>query len=161
MRLNRILLVLLAFVLLAPLPAFSQVECSGTLTQKNFFREIKELNGKIQKNVLDYRKLEAGLAKMPEGSPEAEKTKKRMSEIMSTLQEQKKTFAELNSPYFPSTQLTALGAACSDMRWLDRAKDILIKQPDKLGKNYFVWMDKTTREIKAAQERPAADAVAR
>jgi hypothetical protein len=161
MTLSRILFVMMIFIFFFPLSAVSQVECSGTLTQKNFYREIKDLNGKIQKNVLEYRKLEQQQAKQAANSAEAKETQKRMSELMSTLQEQKKTFQELNSPYFPTTQLTALGAACGDFRWVERGKDILIKRPDQLGKSYFVWMDKTSREIKASEDRPSLDVVAK
>ena len=117
---------------------------------------------KIQQNILEGRKLEAELARQQDkGSAEAKEMERRLTQIKAELQEQKKTFKELNSPNFPKTPLTALGAACTDRRWAERAKEILVKQPDKLGRAYFIWIDSKSREFKAAEQRPRPEAIAR
>jgi hypothetical protein len=161
MRTTYIFLLLGILFYFSSVSAVAQVQCAGSLDQKSFYPEIKALNVKIQKNVLEGRKLEAELSQQVGGSAETKEKEKRLAQIKSELQEQKKTFQELNSPKFPSTSLTALGAACSDFRWTDRAKDLLIKHPEKLGQHYYVWMNTGTREIKASQERPKLEEIAK
>ncbi|HQH28097.1 MAG TPA: hypothetical protein PLP17_11920 [Oligoflexia bacterium] len=161
MKASSVLFAATLICLLSPVSARAQVECAGSLTQENFYPEIKELNTKIQKNLIAYRKLESDHKKLAAGSTEANAAEKRLTALKSELQEQKKTFEQLNSRYFPTTPLTALGAACSDMRWAERAKAILIKHPEKLGKRYFVWIDAVSQEIKASEKRPSLDTVAK
>jgi hypothetical protein len=153
--------ILVAVTLVCPLSALAQIECAGTLTQQNFHKEISETNQAIQKNVLSVRKLEAKLINLPKDSPEIVSGKKELQDLKKLLADQKITFETLNSQHFPITGLTALGLACSERRWVERAKEILIKHPDKLGQHYFVWMDKGSREIKAAKKRPSWEHVAR
>lgn len=159
MILKRVLL-LTILLLSAPVSAIAQYECASNLTQKDFFKEIKELNGEIQKNINEYRKLEASVPQQTKGSPEAVATEKRLTEIKSELEKQKATFKELNSQYFPTTAVTAMGAACQDRRWVEHAKELLINRPENLGKRYFVWLDKGTRELKASHDRPAKEVIA-
>ena len=154
-------LLIAVFVSFFPLTAAAQMECSGALAQRHFMPEIKALNVKLQANIIEGRKLEADIPQQPAGSAERIASQKKLDEIMAEIQEQKKTFELLNSPLFPQTSLTALGSACSDLRWLDRAKEVLLKDPEKLGGDYFVWYDKDTRVLKASRQRPRYDTVAR
>lgn len=149
------------FVFFLPFAAVAQMECSGALAQKHFGKEIKDLNVKLQKNIIEGRKLESEIPQQASGGADQIGSQKRLAEIMAEIQEQKKTFELLNSPLFPQTSLTALGAACTDKRWIDRAKEVLLKNPDKLGGSYFVWFDKDTREVKASRQRPNFNTVAR
>ena len=156
-------LVFLASVVLAfflPLSVSAQIQCSGSLTQQQFMKEIKELNAKIQKNIIEGRKLERKIKEMA-GNSEAKEAEKQLGEIKAELQNQKKDFELLNSPSFPSTSLTALGAACSDRRWVEKAKEVLLKNPEKMGGDYFIWLDKGTREVKGSKERPKLEVVAK
>ncbi len=161
MKVNLVLSMAVFFLCLQPRSAFAEAQCAGSLTQQHFMKEVKELNVKLQKNINEGRKLEAQIPQQANGSSEQQAMQKRLAEIKAEIQEQKKSFELLNSPLFPSTSLTALGAACTDRRWAERAKEVLLKHPEKLGGEYFVWLDKNTREMKASQQRPEMAVVAK
>ena len=142
-----------------PYAADAQLDCTGFLTQQSFYPEMKEFNQKIQDNVIAARKIEEKLTGLPKDGAEAAELNKRHAAIMAELKEQKKVFEELNSKYFPRTELNALGAACQDLRWVDQAKAFLFKHREKLGGKYYVWLAKGTREFRAAKVHPGLEAV--
>ena len=140
-----------AFVLLAafaPISAFAILHCEGSLTQNDFAAERTRLQSELQSNIYKYRKLEGNVS----GGTEANKAE--MDKVMAEIQIQKTKFKQLDSKYFPSTPVTAFGAACTDKRWVEEAKAKLVEKPEQLGKQWYVWLDKTTRKPQAALERP-------
>jgi hypothetical protein len=46
------------------------------------------------------------------------------------------------------------------MRWLEEEKAKLVQKPEHLGKQWFVWLDKSTRKPTAAVTRPALGVIA-
>ena len=142
------LLSALLFAALSPLTAHAVHSCEGSLTQDNFADERKQLQKELQKNIYDYRKLEASTERSADD-------KAQMGKIMSEIELQKTRYKELNDKHFPTTPVTAFGSACNDRRWLDNAKSKLVEKPEHLGKHWYVWLDKTSRKPQAALERPS------
>lgn len=141
------------FAEVTPLPAHAIHSCSGSLGKENFGDERKQAQADLQKSILDYRKLESG------GDKSAE-VKSQLAEIKTRIDSQKKKFNELDSKYFPRTPVIAYGSACNDRRWLEPAKAKLVENPTKMGKQWYVWLDKDSGEPKAAQKRPAFEVMA-
>ena len=148
------------FAVVFPLMAAAQVECGGSLAQKDFSENIKALNAQVQENIDEYRKLEIQAKQAAPDSAEAKAAKQRMTEINSAVTKQKAQFKELNSPNFPETQFTVYGAACTDRRWVLRAKEVLVERPELLGQHFHVWMEKGTRKVQVSQTRPALPDIA-
>ena len=147
-------LISLIFVLFFPAMAIAQIECGGTLEQKDFYEEIGALNKRIQKDVITYRKLQSELPKHKEGSAEHAKLSAEKDAVWAKLQKQKTIFKQLNQPHFPRTDFNVYGAACNDTRWINKAKQVLAAEPEHLGKRFHVWLDAGTREVQVAQQRP-------
>lgn len=141
----------LVVIFISPTSAFAILHCEGSLSRDDFAAERSAIQKELQNNILTYRKLELE-------NPESNKAE--MAKVMTTIQQQKDKFKMLDSKYFPKTPVTAYGSACSDRRWLEEAKAKLVEKPENLGKQWYVWLDKTTRTPKAATERPSFDKMA-
>jgi len=142
---------LLLVVVLIPLRAYAIFSCEGTLDKDNFADERSSAQAELQKTILEYRRLE--------GSNDSS-DKSKLGEVKERLDKQKKKFQGLDSKYFPRTPVTAFGAACNDKRWLEEAKSKLVEKPELLGKHWYVWLDKSSREPKAAIKRPPFETMA-
>ena len=146
---TRVFFASLLAAVLFPLTAHAVAQCSGTLTKDHFVNERKQMQKDLQASIIKYRKLEAS-----SGSPSELKAVKAVIDV------QKTKFQEFESKYFPMTSVTAYGAACNDLRWIETAKAKLVEHPEHLGKKWFVWLDKTTRKMSAGHEKPPADKIA-
>lgn len=153
------ILSLLSILCFLPATALSQNECAGFLEQEHFHPEMKALNQKIQKEVINYRKKQTQVASLPEGSTERTTAESELKEMQKDLNQRKAQFKVLNHPNFPRTSLTAYGEACRDKRWVETAKQRLIQNPKNLGGTYHVWKDATTREVKVSRSRPEPAAI--
>lgn len=143
--------VLMLFVV--PSSVLAVVTCEASLTADHFSDETKAMHKTLQKSILDYRKLESS-------GDRSEQTMKELATIKTRIDQQKEVYQNFTSKYFPRTPVTAFGAACNDRRWVEEAKGKLIDRPEELGKHWFVWLDKTSRQPKAGLKRPALDTVA-
>ncbi len=159
MKTFRLMFVFGVLVFLQARSAAAQTECSGYATRKSFDKEVNALAQEYQTSIIEYRKLEKQLETAKEGSPEGSAVRTRIAEIKAKSDQQKKKIDEFNSPYFPSTDITALGAACRDTRWMEIAKEKLMERPELLGRRFFVWMEKGSRKFRAAEKRPHYDNV--
>lgn len=156
----RLSIILATGLLIIPCDALAQTECAGSLSQSDFYDQMKELSQKTNQNVVKYRKIESSLQGTQPDSPEAKEFKEQLAKVEAELGEQKKLHQILNAKYFPRTDVTALGGACRDRRWVEEGKQHLLSSPDKMGRHFFVWLDKGTRKAKASETRPKREAVA-